>query len=167
MKRRSFVTGLGMTLTAASAQASPSPQNLNIDGTSFRSWHVDGRLVSTFTAPTLGWVAVGFNNHQQLKGTRFVIAAMIGGSLITEEHIAVVPDHPRIQELGLEASVEDVVGSVSNNETTIQFSLPHLPVDSANPTLSPGTSSYLMLAWSHHTDFSHHSAWRRHFAAEL
>jgi hypothetical protein len=167
MNRRGFVTGLGMTFTSASTQASPSPQNLSIDGTTFRSWHVDGRLVPTFTAPTLGWVAVGFNNQQHLEGARFVIGAMIGGSFHTEEHIAVVPDHPRVQELGIEASVEDVVGSVSNNETTMQFSLPHLPVDSDNPTLLSGTSSYLMLAWSHHTDLDHHSAWRRHFPVDL
>jgi len=167
MNRRGFVTGLGMSFTATSALASPSPENYSINGTTFRSWHANGRLISTFTAPTLGWIAVGFNNQQRLKGTRFVIGAMIGNSFYAEEHIAVVPDHPKVQELGLEAAVDGVVGSVSNNETTMQFSLPNIPIDSDNPTLLSGTSSYLMLAWSHHTDFDHHSAWRRHFPVEL
>jgi hypothetical protein len=167
MNRRGFVTGLGMSLTAASAQASPTPESLSVDGTTFRSWHANGRLVSTFTAPTLGWVAVGFNNQQRLKRTRFVIGAMIGNSFYTEEHAAVVPDHPKVQELGLEAAAEDTVGSALNNTTTIQFSLPHRPADNDNPTLLPGTSTYLMLAWSQHTDFDHHSAWRRHFSVKL
>lgn len=167
MNRRRFVTSLGLSFTAASALASSSPENFSIDGTTFRSWHANGRLISTFTAPTLGWVAVGFNNQQRLKGTRFVVGAMISNSFYTEEHIAVVPGHPKVQELGLEAAVEDVMGSVSNHETTMQFSLPHLSVDSDNPTLLPGTSSYLMLAWSHQTDFDHHSAWRRHLSVEL
>ncbi len=167
MNRRGFVTGLGMTITAVSAQASPPPQSLSIDGMTFRSWHVDRRLFSTFTAPTLGWVGVGFNNQQRLKESRFVIGAMSNNSFYAEEHIAVVPDHPRVQALGLETSADDVVGSVSNNQTTLQFSLPHIPPNGDNPTLLPGTATYLMLAWSHHTDFDHHSAWRRHFPIEL
>jgi hypothetical protein len=117
--------------------------------------------------PSTGWVAVGFNNEERLEGTRFVIGAMVGGSFHSEEHIAVVPNHPRVQDLGLATAVEDVGGQASNGMTTMRFSLPSLLVDSDNPMLLPGTRSYVMLAWSHHADFEHHSAWRRHFLVEL
>jgi hypothetical protein len=167
MNRRGFMTGLGTSFAAAGAQASPSIENISVDGTTFRGWHADGRLFATFTTPTIGWVAVGFNNQHRLKGTRFVIGAMNGNAFHVEEHIAVVPHHPRVQDMGLAAAVEDVAGSVSKNSTTIAFSLPEVLVDSDNPTLLPGASSYLMLAWSHEADFNHHSAWRQHFAVEL
>lgn len=167
MHRRNFLAGLGLSISAAGASASPTPLEFCADGTKFRSWHKDARLISAVTAPTRGWVAVGFNNQQHLKGTRFVIGAMISGRFQVEEHIAVVPDHPRVQELGLGRAVTNVEGRLSGNTTTMKFSLPHLFPDSENPTLLPGTSTFLMLAWSHRADFAHHSAWRRHFVKEI
>lgn len=140
---------------------------MNVDGTTFQFWHEDGRLYSRFSAPTTGWVAIGFNNEERLEGTRFVIGARVGSSFHAEEHIAVVPGHPKVQDLGFAPAVKDVVGYVSESSTIMRFSLPHLLADSDNPTLLSGTRSYLMLAWSHHTDFEHHSAWRRHFLMEL
>ncbi len=165
MKRRRFLVGVGSSLLGDAALAN-SPQ-VEVDGTVFEAWHEEGRLTSRFTAPTRGWIAVGFNNQRRLKGTRFVIGAMRDGGFYAEEHIAVVPDHPRVQDLGLQSAVERVSGAASGNQTTMQFSLPHLFADSENPTLLSGTSSYLMLAWSHETDFGHHSAWRKHFLIEL
>ncbi len=167
MNRRNFVTGAGMAFSAIGASASPSIETMSVDGTTFRYWHESGRLFSAFSAPTTGWVAVGFNNEELLEGTRFVIGAMLGGSFHAEEHIAVVPNHSKVQDLGLASAIEDVSGSASDSTTTMRFSLPHLPAGSDNPTLLAGTRSYVMLAWSHHTDFEHHSAWRRHFLMEL
>ncbi len=167
MNRRNFVIGAGLTFSAVRASASPWRETMSINGTTFQYRHESGRLFSTFSAPTTGWVAVGFNNEERLEGTRFVIGAMVGRSFHAEEHIALVPSHLKVQDLGLATAVEDVVGNASESTTTMRFSLPHLLVDSDNPTLLSGTRSYVMLAWSHHTDFEQHSAWRRHFMMEL
>lgn len=167
MNRRNFVMGGGLALSSIRASASPRREMMSVDGTTFEYWHEGGRLYSTFSAPTTGWVAVGFNNEERLEGTRFVIGARVGNSFHAEEHIAVAPSHPNVQDLGLATAVEDVVGNASESTTTMRFSLPHLLADSDNPTLLSGTRSYIMLAWSHHTDFEHHSAWRRHFLTEL
>lgn len=161
------MTGLGLAIVGGRGAAETHTIDLSTDGTSFRARHTSGRLMSNFTAPTRGWVAVGFNNQERLEGTRFVIGAMRQDRFHVEEHIAVGPGHPRVQDLGLEGAVQDVTGAVSNDQTMIAFSLPHVFADTDNPTLLSGTSSYLMLAWSHETDFGHHSAWRRHFVTEL
>lgn len=167
MERRSFLVGAGLSAMGSGLKAENTAQKFEIDGVSFQAWHGDGRLHSSFTAPTRGWVAVGFNNQQRLKGTRFVIGALIGGSLRVEEHIAVVPSHPTVESMGLASAVEAASGSVSDGKTTLRFSLPHLFRDTDNPTLLSGIESYLMLAWSHEVDFAHHSAWRRHFTIDL
>ncbi|MEO0637076.1 MAG: DOMON domain-containing protein [Pseudomonadota bacterium] len=167
MNRRHFVLGAGLTFSAIPASASPLQETLSLDGTTFRNWHRKDRLFSTFSAPTKGWLAVGFNNQERLEGTRFVMGAVVGSSFRAEERIALVPNHRRIQDLGLAPAVEHVSGHTSENTTTMQFSMPHVLADSDNPTLSSGKRSYVMLAWSHDTDFEHHSAWRRHFLMEL
>lgn len=163
MHRRHFLTGLTLAAIGPSANAG----TVERDGVTFVYRHKGDRLHATLTAPTDGWVAAGFNNKQQLQGTRFVIGALNDGQLRIEEHIATVPDHPRVQDLGLATALADTHGEATATGTMLRFSLPHDFSDSANPTLRPGTPTYLMLAWSHETDFTHHSAWRRHYAIML
>ncbi len=167
MNRRIFAAGLGLQWLSPKVSAKNGQQEIELDGTRLRFWHSDGRLHARFSAPTDGWVAVGFNNDRRLKETRFVIGALRNGRFHAEEHIAVVPTHPTVQSLGLEAGLSDVLGKVTSDQATMAFSLPHVFSDTPNPRLTPGTSSYLMLAWSHETDFEHHSAWRRHIAVVL
>ena len=167
MERRSFLVGAGLSAMGSGLEAENAGQKFETDGVSFQAWHGNGRLHCSFTAPTRGWVAVGFNNQQRLKGTRFVIGALFGGSLRVEEHIAVVPSHPTVEAMGLASAVNDGSGGVSDGKMSLRFSLPHLFTDTDNPTLLSGTVPYLMLAWSHEVDFAHHSAWRRHFSIDL
>ncbi|MEM6312306.1 MAG: DOMON domain-containing protein [Pseudomonadota bacterium] len=162
MNRRTFAAGLGLTCLSLTATAKSAQREIELDGTQFAFWQGQGRLHARFTAPTDGWLAAGFNNDQRLEQTRFVIGAMRAGGFYAEEHIAVGPGHPTVQSLGFAPAVTDVVGEIWSNRSTMAFSLPHVFPDTPNPRLTPGTTTYLMLAWSQDTDFQHHSAWRRH-----
>ncbi|MEM9342570.1 MAG: DOMON domain-containing protein [Pseudomonadota bacterium] len=165
MDRRTVIAGLAVLGVPMTARADET--RVAQDGTHLVLWHAEGRLHAQFSAPTMGWVAVGFNNVEQLKGTRFVIGAMRPDGFHAEEHIAVVPDHPTVQSLGLVPGLGDLSGRVAPNRTTMTFSLPHVFPDSENPRLGPDATTYLMLAWSHDKDFAHHSAWRRHTLVTL
>jgi len=162
MNRRKLIAGVGLAALPLRALGDDGRREIELDRTHLLFWHDDHRLNAQFSAPTDGWLAVGFNNARELDGTRFVIGAMRHDTFHAEEHIAVTPGHSTVQSLGYGAAVADVAGEVSATRSTMAFSLPHTFPDTPNPSLGPGTHTHLMLAWSHDADFGHHSAWRRH-----
>lgn len=129
--------------------------------------HLDEILLCRFDAPTPGWLAVGFNSKEQLQGTRFIIATTSEEALRLEEHIAEVPAHRNVRDLGLPEVANAQAGRFENGRSLLTFSMPvKVP---GQPELDLGDSAwaYLMLAWSHDTDFNHHSAWRKHYSIIL
>lgn len=132
-------------------------------GVEFTWRHEADRVRGTLTAPTDGWIAVGFNEISSLRNTWFVIAAVSASPIRAEEHIALVPAHKNIADLGLEPGLEHVSGYYRDGRSRLEFSLPHTRPKRPSLRLDPGAGIYLMLAWSHEPDFDHHSAWRRHY----
>ena len=169
MRRRTMLATIGGAVLAPMAPSGAqqsSARHVAIDGVTFDWRHGDDRLYGTLTAPTSGWIAVGFNISRSLKGTRFVIA-VARQKPTAEMHVALVPEHPTIESLGGQSGLADVTGRSDDTQSTVRFSLPHVNAAPFALELSPGTPVYLMLAWSHETDFAHHSAWRRHFDVVL
>lgn len=165
MNKREF---LKFPLAALIAQTSPaSSKGINQDGISFKWWHERYALTVLFTAPTKGWLAVGFNEVPTLKNTRFVIAAVSTTPIRVEEHVALIPEHHSVKSLGLPAALKQFDGSFQGDTSTLMFTLPHKIPGRAELDLAPGSSVHLMLAWSMEIDFNHHSAWRRHFTLTL
>ena len=162
MKRRHFLCSGSAALAGTALVAKTDPQEFALDRTRLTLWREENRVFCTFTAPTQGWLAVGFNNEERLRDTRFVIGAMIGESFHFEEHVAQVSDHARVQDAGLVVTADDVSGARVGDGTIMRFSMPMTFPDSNRSITSPKNTTYVMRAWSHHTDFDHHSAWRRH-----
>jgi len=179
MKRRDFIAGLtGVTfapgIPEGLARTEINLPVMKIENASLQNkieeenvryeWgHSEERMHSRLQAPTEGWIAVGFNSQRKLKGTRFVIAETSSFPVRVEEHIALVPDHQKVQDLDLLKTVDDVSGSYENGTSKLCFSLPHLFSDQPGLILTPNTQIYIMLAWSLAGEFNHHSAWRRHY----
>lgn len=133
------------------------------DGVTFTWHHQAGRLRGTLSAPSAGWIAVGFNEARSLRNTWFVIASVASKPMRVEEHIALVPDHRNIEDLGITPSIDHVSGFYREGRSQLEFSLPHALPKRPALRLEPGTKIHMMLAWSHEPDFNHHSAWRRHY----
>lgn len=167
MKRRYFLAMAGTIVFGTMARTEASPRQISADGVTFEWHHKNGRLFGTLSAPTSGWIAVGFNNQEKLSGTRFVIAAVSQNDVHAEEHIAVVPNHPKVQDMGLAPGLSDLLGALQIGQSKLWFSLPHRFSDTENPVLEPGHKTFLMLAWSRAPEFDHHSAWRKHFPVIL
>ena len=174
MNKRQFLRGTLMMTSGLAVSGSPLPVIAEekprriVDGEVAFSWkHEADRLFGELSAPTAGWIAVGFNERRTLKGTRFVIAAVSMSPIRAEEHIALVPDHRNVSALGLSPALNHVSGSYSQGLSRLEFSLPHQFRGRPALRLAPGASPHLMLAWSQDTDFTHHSAWRRHYDVQL
>ncbi len=132
-------------------------------GMTFTWVHAGGRLHGTLTAPTRGWLAVGFNDARALEGTRFFIAVVAGAAPVAEVHVALVPEHPPIEALGGRSGLADVAGAFAGGVSRATFSLPEVGGAPYAADLRAGARTHLMLAWSHGPEFDHHSAWRGHF----
>jgi hypothetical protein len=167
MNRRKLLIATGASMVASLSDAKGLSPNIQIDGVRLQAWHRDERLFASFSAPTRGWLAVGFNNFQRFEGSRFVIGHAKGSTIRIEEHIAIVPDHVPVQELGLQAAVQDASIHSEAGRSRLEFSWPHRFADTDNPSLDAGQLTFIMLAWSQEPDFDHHSAWRRHFWVRL
>lgn len=136
-------------------------------GVTFSWTHDSDRLRCMISAPTRGWIAAGFNETSGLRGTRFVMAAVSIRPMRVSERIALVPDHREITAHGGVPALRDADGSYEEGRSRLSFSLPHKFEDRPALSLRPGSHAHLMLAWSHETEFDHHSAWRRHFPITL
>lgn len=167
MNKRDLLTmGAGLLLTAGgwmtTSRAQDGSESYALDGTNLNWSHAARQLHVRFDAPTKGWIAVGFNENRRLRGTHFVIAAVDGGAVRIEEHLALVPDHKTVRELGIPPALANASMSLKDSRSHLAFSLPHVLPHRPELPLAPGSRVHVMLAWSHSPDFDHHSAWRRH-----
>lgn len=165
MRRRMLLVSaaMGSILPSVPAADRDSERRVALGDMVFAWRHQSGRLHGHLSAPGSGWLAVGFNEARELRGTRFVIAAVAVGPPRAEVHIALPPDHRPIESLvGQPSGLRDLSGSYENGRSQLWFSLPHHSADRFAQDLSPGRATYLMLAWSHAPEFDHHSAWRGH-----
>ncbi|NIA71929.1 hypothetical protein HBA54_25345 [Pelagibius litoralis] len=133
----------------------------------FRWRHDRAVLRGNLAAPTAGWLAVGFNDAERLKGTCFVMAQLSETPACVELRRAVVPDHVPVADRRIRASLAMEAGAFQDGRSTLQFALPHESGATLGVKLTPGASTYLMLAWSRSTDFDHHSAFREHHRVVL
>ena len=104
---------------------------------------VDDAIEFTATAPTTGWVAVGFNTKDDIVGANLVMGAVQHGILQIADKYVVDFGDPR------------------------RFRLPITASDRYHLNLQPGTTLYLIAAYSMDDDFAHHSRMRKHVQITL
>jgi hypothetical protein len=154
-----------ITLLATNSIAQPvatAPlDSIEVNGMTF-SWAFDrGLLQCEASAPTAGWVAVGFNTKNELKGTNLIMGAIEQEFLNMEDQYIVKPgDHRSVIRLGGSEAVTKRGGKEENGITTISFSLPQLSSDKLHHQLIQGIEYYVLLAFSQEDDFQHHSIMR-------
>lgn len=119
------------------------------------------RLHILMEAPTRGWIGIGFNESEELRGTYLLMGAVKGEKVIFEEHAVLSPgNYKTFRELGVKTSVEQAQGTEKDGYTAIRFELPiHSPTEHGKD-LSAGTTYHLLMAFSREDDFQHHSMMR-------
>jgi DOMON domain len=126
------------------------------------TWQIEpDRLMLRMTAPTDGWVAIGFNDREGLAGTNLIMGCVKNGKAeVSDRHILAPGDHRSINELGGASAVELIGGTEVDGTTTLDFSLPLRSPDRWHHDLSTGKTYHLLMAFSRDDDFAHHSMMR-------
>ena len=117
-------------------------------------------LEISLSAPTKGWVAVGFNNSDQLKGTNLIMCCVKNGKTLIEDHYIIRSGlHEKVENLGGINRTTIISGKESSSRTSVTLRL-QLLADQHHPELSAGLTYYVLLAYSISDDFDHHSIMR-------
>lgn len=126
------------------------------------SWHYNkDRIYFKMSAPTDGWLAIGFNSTTRIEGTYLIMGNVINGKANVVEHFTLSPgNYKTISSLGATAQLEEVKGSEESNKTIIEFSLPIKAWSKYQKDLTKGIEYTMIIAFSQEDDFQHHSSMR-------
>ena len=95
------------------------------EGFTFR-WRIDGdEIEAIMSAPTTGYVAVGFHPTRMKLDAEIVIGFVEDGTAHVQHHYATAPvSHESLEDLGEQSHVTVVDASEEDGVTTIHFRLP-------------------------------------------
>ncbi|MFK7926305.1 MAG: DOMON domain-containing protein [Bacteroidia bacterium] len=126
------------------------------------SWKYDAqRIWIEMSAPTDGWLAIGFNESQEITGNYLLMGRVRDGRAeLVEYRTIAAGNYQSITQLGGSIQIADVEGEESGDTTSIKFSLPLEAVDRYRKDLTQGNEYVLLLAFSREDDFQHHSMMR-------
>lgn len=146
---------------ACEAQTTTAMNKIAINGMSV-SWKIEGEQARiVMTAPTSGWVAIGFNTTGELAGTNLLMGCVADGkALLSDRYIVTPGDHRSVGELGGTPAARLLSGSEDIASTRIEFLLSLHATDRWHHTLQAGQTYTLLLAFSREDDFAHHSMMR-------
>lgn len=164
----------GVTMNRFPASTAKPARTITVEKMTI-SWHfIDDTLAVTATAPTRGWVAVGFNQRNNIVGTNLIMGAVWrdpnGAEAIVnieDQFVVRSGEHLPVVDLGSASALTAVGGEETGEQTTIHFRLPIKAVDPYHFSLQPGTTLYLIAAYSVDDDFAHHSRMRQHIRIRL
>jgi len=115
-------------------------------------------------APTTGWVAVGFNEKNDIVHTDLKMMRVVEGKGEVEDQYVQGPGiHPQDLEIGGAQDVYVSSASEMNGKTLLEIKIPSHTGDRFDFEVNKGESLWLILAYSVSDDFDQHSRWRRHF----
>lgn len=143
------------------SQVGKSFKSTTVNGMTFQ-WAFDkDHLHCKATAPTKGWVAIGFNTQDELSGTNLIMGAVEQDFVTIDDRFIVGPgNHKSIAELGGSEALTLRAGDESSSSTTISFSIHQSVNDQFHHNLVEGKEYYVLLAFSQEDDFQHHSIMR-------
>lgn len=150
----------------------PKTQSISVEGMTV-SWHFAEEFIYiTASAPTRGWVAVGFNQRDDIVGANLIIGAVLPqaqeDNVKIEDHFVLrLGEHLPVATIGGTTAITALGGKEEGEQTTLHFRLPTRAIDRYHLDLQPGMSLYLIVAYSIDDDFAHHSRMRQHVRVTL
>lgn len=120
--------------------------------------HLEDKVRFSLTAPTTGWVAVGFTETGDLIDSNLIQGRVKNGNVfIQDQFITGFGEHPPVEALAVPSRISDVEGEEKNGNTTIIFSITKDRMDRLHYDLLEGKEINVWLAYSVSDDFDHHS----------
>lgn len=169
MKLITIMIGLVAGLMALAFNPSEQPKNtIEKNGMKVRWRFHNDRIHFNISAPTTGWVAIGFNEKQGLEGTYLLMGRVSNGVAEVKEHFVVAPgDYRPLEAFQAPIAVTVAQGVEEAGATSLKFSVPVQPVDAFRKQMLPVSNLHLLLAYSTSDDFQHHSIMRTQTKIQL
>jgi len=134
-------------------------------------WEFDEDNVTfTASAPTTGWIAIGFDPSAAMKDANIIIGYVEDGSLYISDHWGDGhTSHKADTELGGTDDVTAIEGSEEDGATVMSFSIPLESADSFDKVLADGMEIKVIIAYGPDgaDNFSGYHAWAETVELEL
>ncbi len=123
----------------------------------------DGEIEMELEAPTRGWVGVGFNDQNSIVKSDLLLFRVVGKRVEAVDMYVVGFGNPKEDTtLGGTMDIRDLEGIEEQGRTKIRFRLPFPATDPHDFAHQLNRQFWLILAYSTHDDFDHHSSMRKH-----
>lgn len=132
-------------------------------------WEYEGdEITFKLHSPYQGWVALGFNQHNDILHTNLIKGAVLdNGPDLQEYFVLGYGDHQPVVQLGGTSAVEEFVGLENVDGTSFQFTMKTSVDDGFHYDLSEGQRVWIICSYSMKDDFGHHSIMQRHLEITL
>lgn len=109
---------------------------------------VDDEIEATISAPTTGWVAIGFNPTNRMRGATFIIGYVQDGTVHIRHDWGHAPTgHREVTSVGGTSRVTSLGGSEQDGTTELSFRLPLDPGDRFFSPLKAGDDNRVIWAF--------------------
>lgn len=150
-----LAVGIGTPLFAGGSQESDpvvDEQNQSVvlaDNWEF-SWEISGSEIEfTLSAPTTGWLAIGFNPSRMMRDADYRIAYVEGSDVfIRDDYGNGLTSHVSDDQLGGAQHVRVISGSESDGVTTVVFAMPLEAADEYDESFVSGQEYKVILAYA-------------------
>lgn len=112
-------------------------------------WSVEGeRLVAKISAPTTGWVGVGFNPTDTMKDANIILGFVKDGKAEISNEFGVAPTrHAPSNKTDAKDGLTVISGTETGNTTTLEFSIPLRNPAPNGGVIDPKTDTRVILAY--------------------
>jgi len=127
-------------------------------------------ILFTVSSPGNGWVILGTNVKNDIVGATLYMGGVddrTEQSYFSERRTVSMGSHRAKVDLGDPERAHNVTAAVSVSGTTLSFRVRVKPTREVEHDLRPGSSVWLILAYSVSDDLGHHSRFRRHVEVTL
>jgi hypothetical protein len=113
------------------------------------NWSIDNdNLKIKLQAQTPGWVGIGFNPTEGMKGANFILGSVKdGAATITNQHGISKTLHRKNTDLGGANRIINPSGTSNNTQTVIGFAIPYKAGDKLNKPINMNEDTTVLLAY--------------------
>lgn len=113
------------------------------------AWKINGdKLEVKLSAKTTGWVAIGFNPTDDMKGANFILGYVKDGKVtLSDDFGDSSTSHKTDDKLGGTEDVTLIGGTEEGGKTTIEFAIPLASADANDGKLDVNADSLVLLAY--------------------
>ena len=119
-------------------------------------WKIENEEIQIIlSAPTTGWVAIGFNPSRMMKDANILIGYVQDGKVFMEDHFGSgYTKHKLDTDLGGTDDITILDGYEKEDKTTLKFSIPLQSWDSFDSKLESGEEYKVIFAYGKKDNFT-------------